>query len=193
MLEADLSPAALIGATVELIRGTAKQSGAEDLFDELEIVLEPGRSVIADACTILTRVRNLKHRPETRQDWLLTDAGYNLMLSMVMYHWYYQAVDASRAGEPHDTRYRVAGPLCDGGDVYFDLHGEGRLPDYRMFPRAVGAGEVIAMLNTGAYTMSQMTAYNGRPLPAAVMIEEDGHVELIRRRDSYDDLLNNEL
>jgi diaminopimelate decarboxylase len=161
MLEAELSPAEMLRATIEIVRDSARKAGAESLFDELEIVLEPGRSVIADACTILTRVRNLKHRPETGQDWLLADAGYNLMLSMVMYQWYYQAVNASRAGDPHDTPYRVAGPLCDGGDVYFDLHGEGRLPDYRMLPRDVGAGRVT-LLNTGAYTMSQMTAYNGR-------------------------------
>jgi D-ornithine/D-lysine decarboxylase len=193
MLEAELSPVEMLRATIEIVRESARKAGAESLFDELEIVLEPGRSVIADAGTILTRVRNLKHRPETGQDWLLTDAGYNLMLSMVMYQWYYQAVDASQAGEAHDAPYRVAGPLCDGGDVYFDLHGEGRLPDYRMLPRDVRAGEVIAMLNTGAYTMSQMTAYNGRPLPAAVMIEEDGRVELIRQRDRYEDLVNNEL
>jgi diaminopimelate decarboxylase len=49
------------------------------------------------------------------------------------------------------------------------------------------------MLNTGAYTMSQMTAYNGRPFPAAVMVEEGGKVQVIRKRDSYEDLINNEL
>jgi D-ornithine/D-lysine decarboxylase len=110
-----------------------------------------------------------------------------------MYGWYYHAVSATRAGAPHTARYRMAGPLCDGGDVYFDLHGEGRLPDCRLLPEAVGVGEVIAMLNTGAYTMSQMTAYNGRPLPAAVMIDEGGEVKLIRKRDDYEDLLLNEM
>jgi diaminopimelate decarboxylase len=61
-----------------------------------------------------------------------------------------------------------------------------------LLPENMRVGEVIAMLNTGAYTMSQMTAYNGRPLPAAVMVEEDGEVRLIRKRDSYEDLLLNE-
>jgi diaminopimelate decarboxylase len=124
---------------------------------------------------------------------VLTDAGYNLMLSMVMYHWYYHAVDASRANEPHTARYRTAGPLCDGGDVYFDLHGDGHLPDYRLFPAGIRPGEVIAMLNTGAYTMSQMTAYNGIPFPAAVLISEDGKVHVARKRDTYEDLLNHEM
>jgi D-ornithine/D-lysine decarboxylase len=193
MLGASLTSAEMMKATIEAVRVSARQTGAEHLLEYLEIVMEPGRSVIADAVTILTSVRNVKHRPETGENWVLTDAGYNLMLSMVMYGWYYHAVSAARAGVPHTARYRMAGPLCDGGDVYFDLHGEGRLPDCRLLPASVGVGEVIAMLNAGAYTMSQMTAYNGRPFPAAVMIEESGEVSLIRKRDSYDDLLLNEL
>ncbi len=193
MLSADLTAVEMIGSSIEAVRTAAHETGAAGLLDELEIVMEPGRSIIADAGTILTTVRNVKYRPETSEHWVLTDAGYNLMLSMVMYQWYYHAVDASRAAEPHAWRYRMAGPLCDGGDVYFDLHGEGRLPDYRLLPEKVQVGEVIAMLNTGAYTMSQMMAYNGRPFPAAVMIDEGGRVEVIRRRDRYEDLLINEV
>jgi D-ornithine/D-lysine decarboxylase len=193
MLGASLTSAEMMKAAIEAVRLSAREAGAEHLLENLEIVMEPGRAVIADAVTILTTVRNVKHRPETGEDWVLTDAGYNLMLSMVMYGWYYHVVDASRASEPHIARYRMAGPLCDGGDVYFDLHGEGRLPDCRLLPENMRVGEVIAMLNTGAYTMSQMTAYNGRPLPAAVMVEEDGEVRSIRKRDSYEDLLMNEM
>jgi diaminopimelate decarboxylase len=193
MLGADLTSAEMIEVALQAVRSSAKEAGAEQLLENLGIVLEPGRSVIADACTILTAVRNIKERPETGETWVLTDAGYNLMLSMVMYQWYYHAICASRAEEPHTARYRVAGPLCDGGDVYFDLHGEGRLPDYRLLPDRLQVGDVIAMLNTGAYTMSQMTAYNGRPFPAAVLVEENGKVEIIRRRDSYEDLLLNEV
>lgn len=193
MLGASLTAAEMMKWTIDAVRNSAHEAGAAALLDELEIVMEPGRAVIADAVTLLTTVRNAKHRPETGEDWILTDAGYNLMLSMVMYHWYYHAVDASRAGEPHSSRYRMAGPLCDGGDVYFDLHGGRHLPDCRLLPENVQVGEVIAMLNTGAYTLSQMTAYNGRPFPAAVLVEEDGSVEVIRRRDTYEDLLINEI
>lgn len=193
MLGASLTAGEMMEAAIEFVRGSARRAGAEELLDDLEIVMEPGRAVIADAVTILTGVRNIKHRPETGEDWVLTDAGYNLMLSMVMYHWYYHTVNASRAGESHRHPYRMAGPLCDGGDVYFDLHGDGHLPDSRMLPEGVGVGEIIAMLNTGAYTMSQMTAYNGRVFPAAVLIEEDGSVRVVRRRDDYEDLIHNEI
>jgi D-ornithine/D-lysine decarboxylase len=192
MLGASLTSAEMLGVTLDAVRASAREAGAGALLDELEIVMEPGRAVIADAVTILTRIRNVKHRPETGEDWVLTDAGYNLMLSSVMYHWYYHAVNASRAGDPHDARYRMAGPLCDGGDVYFDLHGGGHLPDCRLLPAGARVGEVIAMLNTGAYTMSQMTAYNGRVFPAAVLLEDDGRVHVVRKRDAYEDLVFNE-
>ena len=89
--------------------------------------------------------------------------------------------------------YKVAGPLCDSGDVYFDIEREGRLPDYRKLPRNVQPGEVVALLNSGAYSLAQMFPYNGRPLPAAVMISADGSAELIRRRDTYEDLVTNDL
>ena len=193
MLGAILTSDEAIGAAIKIVRESARNAGAEHLLNDIEIVMEPGRSVIADAVTILTTVRNIKSRPETKENWVLTDAGYNLMLSMVMYHWYYHAVNASRASEAQDASYRMAGPLCDGGDVYFDLHGDGHLPDCRLLPKNMNVGEIIAMLNTGAYTMSQMTAYNGRPFPAAVLIDDDGKVEVIRKRDSYQDLLLNEI
>jgi diaminopimelate decarboxylase len=193
MLAADLTAADMIDATVGAVRTAAREAGAEHLLEDLEIVMEPGRSVIADAGTLLTTVRNEKFRAETGEEWLFTDAGYNLMLSMVMYQWYYQAIDASRADAPHQARYKMAGPLCDGGDVYFDLHGGGRLPDHRLLPEDIEVGEIVAMLNAGAYTIAQMTAYNGRPMPAAVLIEEGGQIEVIRRRDSYEDLLLNEI
>ena len=66
----------------------------------MTILLEPGRSIIADAGVVLTTVRNIKRRPETGDVWLLTDAGYNLLLSMNNYKWYYHLVSATRADAP---------------------------------------------------------------------------------------------
>jgi diaminopimelate decarboxylase len=162
-------------------------------LDQVTILLEPGRSVIADAGLVLTTVNNIKTRPETGDVWLLTDAGYNIMLSMNNYKWYYHLISASRAGEASGRDYKVAGPLCDSGDVYFDIEREGRLPDYRRLPDNVGPGEVLALLNCGAYSLAQMFHYNGRPLPAAVLIGLDGSPRMIRRRDTYDDLITNDV
>ncbi|HEX3184305.1 MAG TPA: diaminopimelate decarboxylase [Pyrinomonadaceae bacterium] len=193
MLGAELEPAAVLQEALRVARESARSANAEHLLDKVTIVLEPGRSVIADAGLVLTTVRNIKSRPETGDIWLLTDAGYNIMLSMNNYKWYYHLISASRAGEPYARDYKVAGPLCDSGDVYFDIEREGRLPDYRRLPDDVAPGEVLALLNCGAYSLAQMFHYNGRPLPAAVLIRQNGKAELIRRRDNYEDLIANDV
>ncbi|MDX6711485.1 MAG: D-ornithine/D-lysine decarboxylase [Blastocatellia bacterium] len=193
MLGANLEPAAVLTEALRVARESARAASAEHLLDHVTILLEPGRSVIADAGLVLTTVRNIKRRPETGDVWLLTDAGYNIMLSMNNYKWYYHLISASRASEPSERDYKVAGPLCDSGDVYFDIEREGRLPDYRKLPQDVQPGEVLALLNSGAYSLAQMFPYNGRPLPAVVITREDGSVFLARRRDSYEDLLTGDI
>jgi diaminopimelate decarboxylase len=113
---------------------------------------------------------------------------------METYKWYYHLISAERAGEPHKTPYKVAGPLCDGGDVYFDIEGENRLPDFRLLPENVRPGEVLALLNCGAYSLSQASQYNGRFLPSVVLIEnQSAKAVLIRRRDNFEDLVRNEI
>jgi len=193
MLGAELEPADVLTEVMRVARESARTVNAEHLLDQVTILLEPGRSVIADAGLVLTTVNNIKTRPETGDVWLLTDAGYNIMLSMNNYKWYYHLISASRAGEVSGRDYKVAGPLCDSGDVYFDIEREGRLPDYRRLPDDVLPGEVLALLNCGAYSLAQMFHYNGRPLPAAVLIGLDGSPKLIRRRDTYDDLITNDV
>lgn len=193
MLGAELEPAAVLSEALRVARASARAANAEHLLEQVTILLEPGRSIIADAGLVLTTVRNIKSRPETGDVWLLTDAGYNIMLSMNNYKWYYHLISASRAGAPYAQDYKVAGPLCDSGDVYFDIEREGRLPDYRKLPEDVGPGEVLALLNCGAYSLAQMFHYNGRPLPAAVLIRRDGTADLIRRRDTYEDLIVSDL
>jgi diaminopimelate decarboxylase len=189
MLGASLEPAEVLTAALRVARESARAARAEHLLDRVTVLLEPGRSVISDAGLVLTTVRNIKQRPETGDVWLLTDAGFNLLLSMATYKWYYHLVSATRADAPHDTSYKVAGPLCDSGDVYFDIEGESRLPDYRHLPAGVRPGEALALLNSGAYSLAQAFPYNGRPLPAAVMVRDGGRVDLVRRRDTYEDLL----
>ncbi|MGH9966844.1 MAG: diaminopimelate decarboxylase [Pyrinomonadaceae bacterium] len=193
MLGAELEPSTVLKEALRVARESARAADAEHLLEKVVILLEPGRSVIADAGLVLTTVRNIKRRPETNDVWLLTDAGYNLMLSMNNYKWYYHLISASCASQPHEDSYKVAGPLCDSGDVYFDIERGGRLPDYRLLPNRVQPGEVLALLNSGAYSLAQMFHYNGRPLPAAVMIDGKGEARLIRRRDTYEDLITNDV
>lgn len=124
--------------------------------------------------------------------WLLTDAGFNILLSMETYKWYYHLISAERADAEHATPYKLAGPLCDGGDVYFDIEGRNRLPDYRLLPENVEPGEILALLNCGAYSLAQASQYNGRGLPAVVLIRQNGDIDLIRKREEFIDLIAND-
>lgn len=202
MLAADFDPADALAKAWNKIEEMAQKMGTSALLDEITILTEPGRSIIADAGLCLTTVRNHKerptsetsdHRPLTTDHWLLTDAGFNILLSMETYKWYYHLISADRASEEHEFPYKLAGPLCDGGDVYFDIEGEGRLPQYRMLPKDIQPGEVLALLNCGAYSLAQASQYNGRFLPAVVLVRENGNADLIRRRDTFEDLVNNDL
>ncbi len=219
MFAADFEPADAIENAWKTVKKSAEESNASHLLENLTLLLEPGRSVIADAGICLTTIRNLKNRPinngkrkmengkfigqnlqpttDNRQPttdiWLLTDAGFNILLSMETYKWYYHLISAERSNEKHDFPYKLAGPLCDGGDVYFDIEGENRLPEYRFLPEKIQPNEILALLNCGAYSIAQMFQYNGRFLPTVVLIRENGEVELIRKRDNFEDLINNDV
>ncbi|MCI0488460.1 MAG: diaminopimelate decarboxylase [Blastocatellia bacterium] len=186
MLSARLDAGEVIAAALK----EAVEADEKGLIEGLTVVMEPGRRIIGDAGLLLTRVCNTKERPETGDTWLLTDAGYSLMISMATYKWYYHLVSASRADMPHTAPYKVAGPLCDSGDVYFDLENGGRLPNYRLLPEGTDVGDVLALLNTGAYALDQASQYNGRPRPAVVMVKESGEVALTRRAETYEDLIS---
>src|ERR1043166_881082 len=108
MLGAELEPAVVLSEALRVARESARAANAEHLLDQVTILLEPGRSIIADAGLVLTTVRNIKTRPETGDVWLLTDAGYNIMLSMNNYKWYYHLISASRADAPYPREYKVA-------------------------------------------------------------------------------------
>src|SRR3989440_1617477 len=193
MLGAELEPSDVLSAALQAARDSARNAEAEHLLDRVTILLEPGRSVIADAGVLLTTVRNIKQRPETGDVWLLTDAGFNLLLSMTTYNWYYHVISASRADQSAETPYKIPGPLPDSADAHLDIQPEVRLPDYPNLPSNQRPGARLPPLNTHAYTIAQMFPYNGRPLPAVVLIREGGRADIIRRRDSYEDLLNNEV
>lgn len=239
MLSAGYDPDEAIAEAWQQIRLKTQVTGTEHLLADLTVLLEPGRSIIADAGVCLTTVRNVKERPlseinsstanaaEIKQQieseklfrqggegvsfgiydlkrgyvdptitadhWLLTDAGFNILLSMETYKWYYHLISAERAGDEHDFPYKLAGPLCDGGDVYFDHEGQNRLPEYRLLPRDTKPGEILALLNCGAYSLAQASQYNGRFLPPVVLIRENGTAELIRKRDDFKDLINNDI
>jgi diaminopimelate decarboxylase len=159
---------------------------------DLTLFLEPGRSVAASCGVLVTRVENAKTKKvrgaggevSGAEDWITIDAGFNTLLEHTNYAWYFRTVVASRAGEPADTPFRLAGPLCDGGDVFV---GDGDTP-YRRFPAGTGVGDVVAFLDAGGYTLEMMNQYNARPRAAAYAATLPGELVQIRRRETDADL-----
>jgi len=160
---------------------------------DLTLFLEPGRSIAATTAVLVTRVENEKTKGyrdgagrrigDVR--WLTVDAGFNTLLEHTNYSWYYRAIVASRADEEPAAEFRLAGPLCDGGDVFA---GDGDSP-YRLFPAATTVGDVVAFLDAGAYTLEMMSPYNARPRAGAFAVTEGGALVRIRRRDTDADLV----
>ncbi|WP_174591135.1 diaminopimelate decarboxylase [Methanocella conradii] len=144
-----------------------------------ELHLEPGRYIVADTTVLLTRVNTVK---KAYANFIGVDAGFNTLIRPAMYDAYHEVVVANRAGEENMGTYTVAGPVCESGDI---LARDRRLP-------AVRKGDVIALLDAGAYGYCMSSQYVGRPRCAEVLVH-DGHAELIRKRETYDDLLHNQL
>ncbi len=157
----------------------------DDLVPEgLSLYFEPGRSVVGDTAILLTKVVRKKETIPGGPPWLVLDAGFNILLEAFSYAWYFHLVAAERPEAPHDTGYFVAGPLCDGGDV-FPVPGSPCPFYHRLLPAQIDEGELLAFLDTGAYTLEQMTYYNGRLPAAAILVDPSGEPQIIRKRESY--------
>ena len=183
---------------------------ASILPPETEIIVEPGRSMVGDAGVLLARVENAKER--LGEPWLLLDAGYNVLVESYTYKWYYHALNATKLAEDL-LPFRVAGPLCDNGDAFFDVEGEAtvrkllatepaleahrallestliRLPPTRALARSTGPADFVAFLDCGAYVLDQMTPNNSRPRPECGLIGLDRQYHVLRGRDTNEDLL----
>jgi diaminopimelate decarboxylase len=159
----------------------------------LELWVEPGRSIAADTAILVTRVesektkrlRDQQGRIVAEDRWLLVDAGYNTFFDPVFYGWYYPLVSVSRPDAARDGSFRVAGPLCDGGDVF----GGDDATEYRRLPATTAPGDLLAFHDAGAYTLDLMTPYNARPTAGAYAVTEGAEVLRIRAPQSREDLV----
>jgi len=159
---------------------------------DLALFIEPGRSVAATTGVLVTCVENEKTKRTRDGDgrvvgeerWLTIDAGFNTLLEHTNYRWYFRTLAAGRAGEPADTQFRLAGPLCDGGDVFA---GDDDTP-YRRFPAGTGVGDLVVFLDVGGYTLEMMNDYNARPRAGARAVTLAGDVVDVRRRETRSDL-----
>ena len=78
-------------------------------------------------------------------------------------------------------------------DIDGTLTEHGRLPEHRLLPADMKPGDVLALLNCGAYSLAQASQYNGRFLPPVVLIKQNGEPKLVRRRETFEDLIASDL
>ena len=142
----------------------------------LALHCQPGRYLVGDAAVLLTAVVEVKQAGRRRI--VLCDAGMNDLLRPALYGARHRIAALAGCGElrPAD----VAGPVCESADF---LGRDVLLPE--------NAGDLLAVLDAGAYGMSMASNYNGRPRPAEVMIR-DGQAMVIRQRETLADLLRGE-
>ena len=145
---------------------------------DVQIILEPGRYLVGNAGILLSKVLYVKKTDE--RDFLVLDAGMNDLIRPAMYDAYHEIEAVRSTNRPWQT-YDVVGPVCETGDTFT----RGReLPTLEQ-------GELVALKSAGAYGASMGSNYNTRLLPAEVLVHGDKY-DIIRKRQTYDDLLANE-
>jgi diaminopimelate decarboxylase len=141
----------------------------------VQLVLEPGRSLVSRAGVTIYSVGLVKHTTGTT--WVTVDGGLSDNPRPAMYGAPYTAVLANRADETPAGTFAIAGKHCESGDVLIERV---ELPEPRR-------GDLLAVPVTGAYTLAMSSTYNAVPRPPAVLVA-DGAARVIRRRETVDDL-----
>ncbi len=144
------------------------------------LLLEPGGSIVGDAALLLLEVGTVKRR-ESSKKWACVDGGANINLRATQGWYTYQTVCCNKMDEPKEEIFDIGGPLCYSGDV---------LGKDRKMPR-LEEGDIIGMLDCGGYTMAIRNRYNSHPYPAVILLTDKGS-KVIRRRENYTDLLEDE-
>ena len=143
-------------------------------FSELEIIVEPGRAITANAGILVTKVEYLKSN-ESR-NFAIVDAGMNDMIRPALYQAYMNILEIDRTLAREEKIYDVVGPICETSDF---LGKQRKL--------AIAEGDYLAQRSAGAYGASMSSNYNSRPRTAEVMVDSD-KAYLIRRREALNEL-----
>jgi diaminopimelate decarboxylase len=160
----------------------ARDRWRAELGRPLEVEVEPGRYLVAQAGALVTEVRATKRTPDW--DWVLVDAGFHTLARPMLYGAHHRITPLGDAPGPVTPKV-VAGPLCEAADVLTqDKLGT---PTPQPLP-AVRVGDRLVIHDTGAYGISMASNYNGFPLPAEVVLS-GGAVHAVRPRQSLEDLL----
>jgi diaminopimelate decarboxylase len=146
-----------------------------------KILIEPGRAIVGAAGTTLYTVGSIKNIPGVRK-YISVDGGMSDNIRPALYGAKYSAMIANKAGNPPEEKVSVAGKCCESGDMLiWDIE----------LPRVV-PGDILAIFCTGAYHYTMSSNYNMLPRPAVVFVK-DGSAQLMVQRETYEDLLRNEV
>ena len=174
---ADLDADRVLREISEKLTGLAGEFGIE----VPKIIIEPGRALVAAAGVTLYTVGSVKNIPGYRT-YVSIDGGMPDNPRYALYQSDYTALIASKAAEPASQRVTIAGRCCESGDL---IQENAPLQSCRR-------GDILAVLVTGAYNYSMASNYNRIPRPAMVSVS-GGKDRLVVRRESFEDLVRNEL
>lgn len=150
-------------------------------LEQPAVFIEPGRSIVGPAGLTLYTVGAIKEIAGVRT-YLSVDGGMTDNPRYALYQAPYEAIVANKADAPRDFEVTIAGKCCESGDL---------IQEHTKI-QWCESGDLLAVLATGAYNYSMASNYNRIPRPAVVMVK-DGKPRLIVRRESYEDLIHNDL
>lgn len=161
----------------EVVKSVCEKRGVKLPF----IYMEPGRSIVASAGITLYKVGGIKDIKNVRK-YVSVDGGMGDNPRYIMYESEYTAVIANNAGAKPSEKVTIAGKCCESGDI---LIKDIMMPEIKV-------GDTLAVLATGAYNYSMASNYNRIPRPAMVAVS-GGKSKVVVRRESYEDLIRNDL
>jgi diaminopimelate decarboxylase len=161
---------------------SALRAATRQLQGKVRVMVEPGRSIVASAALTLYEVGTVKQIPGVRT-YVAVDGGMSDNPRPVLYGSGYEAFVPSRTDADRTMSVRIVGKHCESGDV---------LISEAVLPADVRVGDVIATPVTGAYGHSMGSNYNKVPRPAVVFVR-DGDARVVVRRETYDDLVRNDV
>ncbi len=144
------------------------------------VVIEPGRSIVAEAGLSLYTIGSIKDIRDIRK-YVSVDGGMTDNIRPALYQAEYEGVVANKAAEPKEDCVTICGKCCESGDIL--------IKDCKIAAGAK-AGDIFAIFSTGAYGFSMASNYNSNPIPAVVLVK-DGKSDIIVKRQSYEDMIKN--
>ena len=164
-----------IDSVAEIVVSNLKEACSRHGMKEPQLIVEPGRYLVADSAIILGKVNNVKSYD---RNFVGTDIGMNILIRPALYGAYHHIVVANRLDDDVSTKADVVGQICESTDrIGIDIS----LPD-------VDPGDFIAVFNCGAYVSGMSSNYNGHLRPTEVMVN-DSSVDVIRKGEDFSDLI----